>query len=199
MESKFECFLPCSAPVTRELILSLSAQLRRLADRERGANKTDTGGGITLFCGADTLRFSSEEELAAHVPPLVRIDGFHLSVLLDPWHMCGDSPSMSLHVHRSAGSEDLIITAEAVTQARAQELALEIVASLPALSGSLKPCHAHDPQHGSDSDQRHDGKFHIARKTIAFIAAAIGLASSIVIIALAWPDILGFFTRLFRM
>ena len=65
MESKFECFVPYTAPVTRELVLSLSTQLRRLAEREHGANETDISSGITLFCGADAMRFSSEEELAA--------------------------------------------------------------------------------------------------------------------------------------
>lgn len=183
MESKFECFLPCSAPVTRELILSLSAQLRRLADRERGANKTDTGGGITLFCGADTLRFSSEEELTSHVPPLVRIDGFHLSVLLNPWRMRGDSPSMSLHVHRSSGSEYLIITAEAVTQARAQELALEIVASLSASTGKApdQKQRKREPKRRKRADRDgkepqkfyHSGTFWAAVSALATVAAAV--------------------------
>lgn len=201
MESKFECFVPYTAPVTRELVLSLSTQLRRLAEREHGANETDISSGITLFCGADAMRFSSEEELAAHVPPLARIDGFHLSVLLNPWRMQEDAPSLSFHVHKAAGSEEFIITAEAAAQARAQELGLEIEASLPALRGNCsdEPANPQDAQHGSDDDQRHYGKFFKTKKVIAFIAAAAGLVSSIVTIALAWPDILRFFSGLFHM
>ena len=143
--------MACDKPVTRELVLSLAALLRRLAAAECGCLESELGGGITLYRGSDAMRFETPEELSA------------------------------------------------ASTVRAQELGLEIADSLPGLSSSLKPCDTHDPHHGGDSDQRHNDKFRITRKTAAFIVAAIGLVSSIVTIALAWTDILGFFSRLLHI
>ena len=127
MYSRFELTVPGPGPVSRDLILTLSNLLRRLAVSERGErDDIDIGFGVTLFCAPDTLRFSSETELSAHIPPLAQIDGFHLSVMFNPWHMHEDEPSLSLHIHKPGESASFSITVEAVTQARAQELALEI-------------------------------------------------------------------------
>lgn len=193
----FSRTMACDKPVTRELVLSLAALLRRLAAAECGCFESELGGGITLYRGPDAMRFETPEELSAAVPPLEPLDAFRMTFFCNPFPRPGEQ-FVSLFAGMEPGGS-MQITASAASTVRAQELGLEIADSLPGLSSSLKPCDTHDPNHGGNSDQRHNDKFRITRQTAAFIVAAIGLVSSIVTIALAWPDILGFFSRLLHI
>jgi len=108
------------------LVLSVASQLRRLVSEKGGCPQEDLGGGVTLYCGPNALRFDTPEELSSLVPPLTGIDGFRMTFFSPP-----SSPEgSSLFVGKPADDASFSVIALADTPARAQELALELCTSL---------------------------------------------------------------------
>lgn len=199
METTFSRTITCDKPVTRGLVLSLAALLRRLAAGECGCLESELGGGITLYRGPDAVRFETPEELSAAVPPLEALDAFRMNFFCNPFPRPGE-PFVSLFVGMEPGGS-MRITASAASTARAQELGLEIVSFLlePGLSpAQQKQRNPKDTKHGDGCNQASHNKSPKARKAVSIFVGIVGFISSVITIALAWPDILRFLSRLFQ-
>lgn len=153
METAFSRTMTCDKPVTRELILSLAALLRRLAAGECGCLESELGGGITLYRRSDAMRFETPEELSASVPPLEPLDAFRMTFFCNPFPRPGE-PFVSLFVGMEPDGS-MQITASAASTARAQELGLEIVTFLQEPGSSL--------ERFKDRSANKDDKHHLTR------------------------------------
>ena len=73
-----------------------------------------------------------------------------------------------------------------------------IESALPVSPDIPEPCSPQDPQHRNNDNQAHSGKFVKICKVIALFSAIVGFIASLITIALAWPDISRFVSRIFH-
>lgn len=177
METAFSRTMVCDKTVTRELVLSLAALLRRLAAAECGCLESELGGGITLYRGPDAMRFETPEELSAAVPPLEPLDAFRMTFFCDPFPRPGE-PFVSLFVGMDPGGS-MQITASAASTVRAQELGLEVVDFLSLqhiqqVQRKREPKHRKRADHDSNRPKKfyNSGTFWAAVGAIATVSAA---------------------------